>query len=271
MKSVSSVLLAASALTMFFYAVYAVFQLTGAAFDRFYRGYIRQIQPGQYMQSVLLPLYGIFAGALIGTGFSVLADPPPGDDFRSGFIAIALIAAAFYFGMIVPLKANITYENRGKLLISVRIDRLKNEEWASDSKADVLETIEQDRAAIMKLSNDLNPIFFVLLAFLIASDADWLIFYHKVHAPTISVEVLVIAIAVSGIVAQYWAWPKALRIKLAELGSYRDQAEKLALPIPVNAAMIDHRRNRDLWVAAGGLIIGVILARAGGVLHRNQH
>ena len=212
-----------------------------------------------------------FRRRLIGTGFSVLADPPPGDDFRSGFIAIALIAAAFYFGMIVPLKANITYESRSKLLISVRIDRLKNEEWTSDSKADVLETIEQDRAAIKKLSNDLNPIFFVLLAFLIASDADWLIFYHKVHAPTISVEALVMAIAVSGIVAQYWAWPKALRIKLAELGSYRDQAEKLALPIPVNAAMIDHRRNHDLWVAAGGLIVGVILARAGGVLHRNRH
>jgi hypothetical protein len=271
MKSVSSVLLAASALTMFFYAAYAVFQLTGAVFDRFYHGYIRKIQPEQYMQSVLLPLYGIIAGALVGTGFSLLADPPPGDDFRSGFIAIALIAAAFYFGMIVPLKANITYENRSKLLTSVRIDRLKNEEWTSDSKADVLRTIEQDKAALTKLSNDLTPIFFVLLAFLVASDADWLIFYHNVHAPTISVEALVVATAVSGIAAQYWAWPKALRIKLAELESYQDQAKKLSSPIPAKAAVIDHRRNRDLWVAVGGLIIGVILARAGGILRRNQH
>lgn len=271
MKSLSSVLLAASALTMFFYAAYAVFQLTGAAFDRFYHGYIRKIQPEQYMQSVFLPLCGIIAGALIGTGFSVLADPPPGSEFRSGFIAIALIVAAFYFGMIVPLKANITYENRTKLLISVRIDRLKSEGWASDSKADVLRKIEQDKAAIMKLSNDLNLIFVVLLAFLVASDADWLIFYHTVRASTISVEVLVVAAAVSGIAAQYWAWPKALRIKLAELESYRDQAEKLSPPIPANAAVIDHRRNRDLRVAVGGLIIGVILARAGGILRRNQH
>lgn len=255
---------------MFCYAAIAVWHLSGAAFDRFYHGYIGKIRSQQYMQSVFLPTCGIIAGALIGTGFALLADPPPGNDLRTAFIAIVLIAAAIYFGVAVPLKANITFESRTKLLISMRIDRLRNEEWTRDSKADVLMTIGQDKAAIMKLSNDLKRIFFVLLVFLVASDADWLIFCHYAHAPTISVETLVIAVAVSGIVAQYWAWPKALRIKLAELESYRDQTEKLSPPIPANAAVVHHRRNRDLRVAVGGLIIGVILARAGGILRRNE-
>jgi hypothetical protein len=172
--------------------------------------------------------------------------------------------------LVIPLRTSITYENRTKLLIGMRIDRLKGGDWARDTSDDVLRTIEQDKAAIVKESNSLKSLFLVLLACLAASDVVWLIFHSRMHMALLIVQTTVVAIIVVGIAAQYWVWPKWWRSALAELDSYRAEAAKLSPPTPATAAEVHHRHNRDLWVAAGGLIIGAVLARAGGVLRRSD-
>jgi hypothetical protein len=263
MKNVSSDLLLISGLLMFAYSVLGLMRLTGATFDRFYHGYIRKIRPEQYMQSVLLPLYGALVGGLLSTGISLLVDPPPGSRVSSALLGIFSLATAIVVGVRVPLRINITYENRTNMLIGLRIDQLKNGDWTRDTKANVLKTIAQDKAAIKKLLNDLNTLLLVLLAFLIASDVDWLIFHYRMHALTTSVEVPVIAVAVSGIVARCWIWPRALRKALDELNSYQDEADKLSPPTPASATVVHHHHHHDLWVAVGGLIIGAVLTRVG--------
>jgi hypothetical protein len=255
---------------MFAYAGLGLMQLVETTFDRFYQRYIRKLRAEQYMQFVLLPLYGAVVGGLLGTGITVLVDPPPGNHVSSALLGSFLLAAAIGVGVIVPLRTNITYENRTNMLIGLRIDQLKNGDWARDSKADVLKTIEQDKAVITKNLNDLNPLFLVLLAFLTASDVDWLIFHHDMRALATGVETIVIAIVVSAIVAQYWVWPKALRGALAELNSYRAEADKLTPPTPVNATVVHHHHHHDLWVAVGGLVIGAALTRFGVPRRREQ-
>ena len=255
---------------MFGYTVVAVWELAGATFDRFYHRYIRRIRPEQYTQSVLLPLYGAIVGGLLSTGIAVLVDPPPGNHFSSTILGALLLAAAVLVGVVVPLRTSITYESRTKLLIGMRIDRLKNGEWEQDSKAAVLGTIDQDKAAIIKRSHDLNSWFLLLLAFLIASDIDWLIFHFHVHALTIIIETLVVVAVVSGVTAQLWVWPKASQTALAELEEYRAQVDKLSPPTVANATGVYHQYNHDLWVAAVGLIIGAILARISGIFRRNE-
>jgi hypothetical protein len=255
---------------MFFYAGLALMRLVGTTLDRSYHRYIRKIRPEQYVQSVLLPLYGAVVGGLLSTGIAVLVDPPPGSHVSSGLLGIVLLAAAFGIGVIVPLRTNITYEKRTNMLIGLRIDQLKNGDWTRDTKADVLKTIEQDKAAITKFSNDLNPLFLVLLAFLIASDVGWLIFHYQMHTLATSVETIVIVVVGSGVVAQYWVWPKALRSALAELNSYRAEADKLSPPAPVNATVVHHHHHHDLWVAVGGLVIGAALTRVGVPRRREQ-
>jgi hypothetical protein len=279
MKNVSSGLLLISGFLMFAYVGLALMQLVETTFDRFYHRYIRKLRPEQYIQSVLLPLYGAVVGGLLSTGITVLVDPPPGNHVSSALLGSFLLAAAIGIGVIVPLRANITYENRTNMLIGLRIDQLKNGDWARDTKADVLKTIEQDKAAITKNLNDLNPLFLILIAFLAASDVDWLIFHHHMHTLTTGVETIVIVIVVGAIVAQYWVWPKALRGALAELNSYRAEADKLIPPTPVNkltpltpvnATVVHHHHHHNLWVAVGGLIIGALLTRVGVPRRREQ-
>lgn len=271
MEKVSSYLLAMGVFIIFGYTIVAVWEWAGAAFNRFYHGYIRKIHPEQYMQSVLLPLYGAIVGGLLSTGIAVLVEPPPGNHFSSASLGALLLAAAVLVGVAVPLRARITYESRTKLLIGMRIDRLKDGEWEQDSKATVLRTIEQDKAAIIKRLNDLNSWFLVLLGFLIASDINWLIFHYHRHTLIIIIETWVVVAAASGIAAQLWVWPKASQTALAELEEYRVQADKLSPPISASTTMVYHQYNRDLWVAIGGLIIGAILGRVIDISRRNEH
>ena len=269
MRNLSGYLLSIGIAVMSFYAIYAAQEWAGERFGRFYRGYMRKIGAEQYMQSVLLPLYGAFVGGLLSTGIAFLFDPPSGGS--SQVLGCLLLAAALAFGVMVPLRTSLTYENRKKLLTGLRIDQLKKGDWERDSKADVLKTIQEDRAARDKQSRDLNALFLISLAFLIGSDADWFVFYRPIHSVTAIVETLVILAAASGVAARYWIWPKALRSAYAELDSQQAEAEKLSPPSPAGAAAANHRHNHDLWMAVGGLIIGAILTRVGDLFRRSEH
>jgi hypothetical protein len=218
------------------------------------------------MQSVLLPLYGAVVGGLLSTGIAFLLDPPP----RNGqVLGCLLLLAALAVGVIAPLRTSLTYENRKKMLTGLRIDQLKRGDWERDSKADVLRTIQEDRAAIRKQSRDLNALFLISLPFLLISDVDWLVFYHPIHRVAAVVETLAILAVASGVAAQYWIWPKALRSAHAELDSQQAEAEKLSPPTLADATAARRRHNHELRMAVGGLIIGAILARIGDIFRRS--
>jgi hypothetical protein len=271
MDKTSAIILFIAISIMVFYAALAVVLWAAQHFDTFYHAYVRQIRPEQYMQSVLLPLYGAVVGGLLSSGVAILVDPPPGKYINHELIASALFAAAVLVGVVAPLRTSVVYENRKKLLIGMRIDRLKSGDWTRDTRADVLKTIEEDRDLIIRNLKQGTGLFLVLLLLLVAADVNWLIFHRHIDGTTQSTETIAIAAIVIGIIAWRWTWPKTWQSALAELDSYRAEANKLSPPSPATATAIDYHHGRhDLWVAFGGLLVGAILAQVGSILRRSN-
>lgn len=129
MANFADYLLGISIAVMSFNAIHVAQEWAGVSFGRFYRGYMRKIGAEQYMQSVLLPLYGAFVGGLLSTGIAFLFDPPSGSSSR--VLGCLLLAAALAFGVMVPLRTSLTYENRKKLLTGLRIDQLTKGNWGA--------------------------------------------------------------------------------------------------------------------------------------------
>lgn len=272
MNKASAVILLIAISIMVFYAGLGGVLWAAQKFDSFYHTYVRQIRPEQYMQSVLLPLYGAFVGGLLSSGVAILVDPPPGKYINHEILASALFAAAVAVGVVAPLRTNIIYENRKKLLIGMRIDRLKSGDWTRDNKTDVLNTIEEDRALVIRNLKQGTGLFLIIFLLLIAADVDWLIFHRRIDGTMQSTETIAITAIVIGIAAWRWVWPKTWQSALVELDSYLAEANRLSPPSPVMEAAIDYHHSRhDLWVAVGGLIVGTILAQAGSIIRRSEN
>jgi hypothetical protein len=264
------IVLAAAVLLMIFYIIIVVLRPLAAKVDGFFDRYTRKLGPERYLQFVSLPLYGAIVGGLISTAIAILVNPPPGNYHNSVYVAYALFASAIFAAALAPVVLDSSYANPKKWIIGIRIDLLKNGDWARDTKVDVIKTIEKDRAAIRKKLNNKGIWFLMLLALVIVSDIAWLILNHHVDRKWTTAETIVIAVILGGLVARYWVRRRYLQSALTYLDSYRAEADRLSPPssmAPPSSATGNHH---ELWVAVGGLLVGAILAQSGAVRRRSE-
>jgi hypothetical protein len=236
---------------------------------------LRKIPTEQYLQLVVLPLFGAIAGGLISTAVPIFLDHPLWKPDSRTYIGYALVIIGLFVIVVGPVSAHILYANPKKLIIAVRIERLKDGDWANDNKADVIKEIDQERMAIMKKLNTSNIWFLVFLVLMLASGAVWLVFvYLALGIRTALIGGLCIsALTLFGIFARYRVRRKSLRSVVADLRSYREEADKLSRPelpalLPSASADSRHYDQRDLTIAIGGLLVGAILAGLGALLSR---
>ena len=124
---------------------------------------LRKIPTEQYLQLVVLPLCGAIAGGLISTAIPILLDHPWWKPDSRTYIALALIAIGLVVIVVGPLTVHILYANPKNLTIVIRIEQLKNGDWARDNKADVIKTIDEERVKIEKERNSKNIWFLASL------------------------------------------------------------------------------------------------------------
>jgi hypothetical protein len=239
----------------------------------------RKVPAEQYSQLVVLPLCGAIVGGFISTALVIFIDHPPWKpDFRTniGWILIAIALVVIVAG---PLWVHAQYANPKNLDIGQRIDRLKAGDWTRDSKADVMKTIEKQWAAITKRLNNKGILFWASLILVIVSAAGLLAFdYVNAEGSSGVIATFVIAAIILcgvAVAARYWMRPASLRSARKDLASFRAEADNLSLPAltapPSHASAAPHRYDhRDLWIAAGGLLVGVILTGLGAVRSRGE-
>jgi hypothetical protein len=267
-------------IAMVSFATWDFFSAVGDKSNSFLDRFLRKIPSEQYLQLVVLPLCGAIAGGLISTAFPLFIDHPPWKPDSRDYIGLALIAIGLVVIAVGPLSVHVMSTNPKSLIIGVRIDRLKDGDWTRDSKSDVIQTIDKQRAAIMKRLNSRNAWFLTFLILEITSSIGFfLLVYVKAGAsavvPSLTLMLLIAATILCAIVARYWVRPKPLRSTLADLDSYRAETDKLsppALKAPSSRAnaVPHHHRRHDLGMAVGGLLVGAILARLGIVRSRSK-
>jgi hypothetical protein len=257
--------------------VMAVLQAAVAKSGRVLDRRLRNLQAEQYVQLVSLPLIGALVGGLISTAFSIfVAHPPWHPDSRTS-VGYILIMIALILAVAGPLGIHAVLANPKNFLIGARIDRLKAGDWTRDSKTDVIETIDKDRAEITKKLSSKGIWFLLGLVLAIVFDVCWLVLDDVMYgvSPGVFETILMAAAIAGGLFAWYWVRPRSLRSARAELDSYRAEAVELAPPAfrapPSSASTVRHHsRHHDVGVAVGGLLVGAILARLGTVRSRDK-
>jgi len=255
----------------------AVLQAAVAKGGRVLDRRLRKLQAEQYVQLVSLPLCAAIVGGLVSTAISIFVDYPPWKHDSRANVVYILIAIALFVGTAGPLAIRALYADPKNLLIGQRIDRLKDGDWAHDSKAEVINTIDKNRAVIKEKLNSKGIWFVALLMLVIASDAGWLVldYVEDGVSPGVITTLVMAAAILSGLVARYWMWPMYLRSTLKDLDSYRAEADALSPPAftaPRSPASAVHHRydHHDLRMAVGGLLVGAILARLSTARSRGQ-
>jgi hypothetical protein len=241
--------------------------------DTFLGRLVRKVPAEQYLQLVSLPLFGAITGGLISTAFAIFVDHPPWKHDSKTYVAWLLILIALFVIVAGPLWVSALITNPKNLDIGHRIDRLKAGDWARDNKDDVIETIERQRAAITDQRNNKGKLFRVFLILAVASAAGSLIFAY-VHAGVsrgVIATLLIAAVIVCALAARYWVRPAALRGALKDRDAYWAEADKLSPPAPTaHPSPASAAPHHDLWIAAGGLVVGAILAGLGAVRGRGE-
>lgn len=263
-----------AATTMLAFAFILVAQAAASTALRAADRYFRKLQAERYEQLVVLPLIGAIVGGLIATAIPIIISHPPWKHDSMTNVAYILFTTALIVGVAGPLVMHTLYENPQNLLIGERIDRLKNGDLTGDTKAIVIDTIDECRFAITKQKNSKGIWFLVLLVLVAASGVCWSVLFFVKDEVLSGVIVMVVTAAaiLCGFGARYRLWRKSLRSTLTYLDDLKAEADQLSPPAstapPSRESTVNH--HRDLWVGVGGLLVGAILARLGSVRSRGE-
>lgn len=230
---------------------------------------LRKLRGDEYEQLVALPLSAAIVGGLIATAIPVfVAYPPWSHDSSKANVAYILVALALVVAVVAPLGIRALSADPKNLIIGVRIDRLKDGDWAHDSKADVLQTIDKQKGEITNKVHRGGNWFLVLLVVAVASDITWPILDHVIDGvwPGAIAVIVLAAGILCGLGARYWVWPISWRSMLNNLDAYRAETHHLSPPTPTAPAssvreVHHHYHHYKLQTAVGGLLVGAIFGR----------
>lgn len=234
--------------------------------------HLRWLRAEQYLQVVALPLIASIVGGLIGSAIPIWVQDPPWKNDTMTNTGYLLLGIALVVALLGPLALFRLHANPQNLQIGLRIDRLKDGDFAGDSKADVLKTVDNERAAVKtKLASGGRRIL-VLMAAVVAADAGWIILDHAEtrSSPTWAEVLLMAASLATALAAWHFIRPTGLQGELKVWDEYYAEAQQLTDPVPAGATppipMVVHRHTHHhhyyaVPVALGGAALGALAMR----------